>query len=127
MMDIIYACAWLTVVALHGDSGDSGLCGISEKSPRSLQGREVINGREILQLYPTHAQGLQAAKYWTRAWTFQELMLSRRRLMFDQHQMHFGCNLGRYAESINNIMDPQQLLETLLKPELNDFFMVQLR
>jgi hypothetical protein len=127
MMDIIYACAWLTVVALHGDSGDSGLCGISEKSPRSPQGREVINGREILQLYPTHSQGLQAAKYWTRAWTFQELMLSRRRLMFDQHQMHFGCNLGRYAESINNSMDPQQLLETLLKPELNDFFMVLFR
>lgn len=125
MMDVIYAGAWLTIVALDGEAGDSGLRGINAKNYRVPQGREVIEGKELLQLFPAHAQEMVAAKYWTRAWTFQEFLLSHRRLMFGKHQMHFGCNIGRYAETINNFSDPEGLLEKLAKPDLEGFFFVR--
>ncbi|KAI0841490.1 HET-domain-containing protein [Hypoxylon sp. FL0890] len=41
MMDLIYSCSWESIVALHSDSADTGLCGLSEKNP-------VVSSRRIL-------------------------------------------------------------------------------
>lgn len=52
IMDIIYSCYWVTIVALDGNDADARLCGVSAKSPRVPQANESIEGSQLLSLFP---------------------------------------------------------------------------
>ncbi|RYN75649.1 hypothetical protein AA0120_g11973 [Alternaria tenuissima] len=91
-MGAVYRGATLTIIAAAGDSPHNGLPGING-TPRGQQYSHAVgtSGQRIL--------GLEVPKYdiqdsvWnTRGWTFQELVLSRRRLVFTRSQMYFQCN-----------------------------------
>ncbi|KAI1373381.1 HET-domain-containing protein [Hypoxylon crocopeplum] len=122
MMDTIYNCAWATIVALHGDNTDAGLCGVSTKNQRVPQGSEIIEGSQLLNLFPTLNQELTGATYCTRAWTLQEFLLCSRRILFGKHQVHFVCNTGRYCESIDDSLDPGDVLN--LDRKHSDLFLL---
>ncbi|KAI1104679.1 HET-domain-containing protein [Jackrogersella minutella] len=122
MMDVIYNCAWVTIVALHGDNADVGLCGVSPKNPRVPQRSEVVEGNQLLNLFPTLHQELTGATYCARAWTLQEFLLCSRRLLFGKDQIHFVCNTGRYCESIDDGLDPGHVLDR--DPAQSDFFLL---
>jgi hypothetical protein len=106
MMDVIYQCAVVTIIALSGEHSDTGLAGVSLKTPRVPQGHEVIDGKEILTIFPMLIQDMEGRKYPTRAWTMQEAMLTRCRLVFTQHQVHLWCNSAGFCESIDETVDP---------------------
>ncbi|KAE9363988.1 HET-domain-containing protein [Stipitochalara longipes BDJ] len=90
-MDEIYHGAELTIIAAAGKDADYGLPRVSS-TPRKLL-RSVQIGVDTLVYVPEHTFSLsrQAAAWLRRGWTYQEGILSRRRLLFMDHQVYFQC------------------------------------
>ena len=103
-MDSIYANAELTIVAAAGDDETFGLPGVGkqERSPQ-LSARHA-DSRVISTLTHPH-QRILTSKWSTRGWTYQEAVLSRRRLVFTSEQMYFECNAMNCYESISSSLD----------------------
>ncbi|KAK3302124.1 heterokaryon incompatibility protein-domain-containing protein [Chaetomium strumarium] len=88
-MDRIYSGATLTIVAAAGDDARYGLPGVS-RDRRHQQASIVLGGRRLLA-FPDATQDVRRSKWSTRAWTYQEGLLSRRRLVFTHSQVYFQC------------------------------------
>ncbi|OQO00643.1 hypothetical protein B0A48_13133 [Cryoendolithus antarcticus] len=99
-MNDIYAGADATIVAAdHVRGHRRGLCGIQPRAPLSA---EVIDGREYCVM-PTFPQSsLSMSTWYRRAWTYQEWILSRRRLVFLHDQVYFECLEGRDFEALED-------------------------
>jgi hypothetical protein len=54
----------------------------------------------------TLKQQISASKWVTRAWTYQEAILSPRCIYFTQHQVYFECNVDQRCESIVDSSSP---------------------
>ncbi|KAK0610144.1 heterokaryon incompatibility protein-domain-containing protein [Bombardia bombarda] len=102
MMDLIYGCAVLTLVAMAGDNSAAGLPGVSPTSPRVRQAHEMIGGREFVTVPPTLDAEQDASTWDTRAWTLQERVLSTRKLYFTASQMHFTCGRVNIGEATDD-------------------------
>ncbi|KAM7211641.1 HET domain containing protein [Rhypophila decipiens] len=98
IMDMIYGCAALTLVAMSGSDSNAGLAGVSERNPRSRQWKETIDGLEFFTVPPVTNAEKEASGWEARAWTLQEGLLSRRKLYFTQSQMYFQCQCLATAE-----------------------------
>ncbi|KAK5997066.1 hypothetical protein PT974_02417 [Cladobotryum mycophilum] len=92
-MDRIYYNANLTIIAMAGDNANYGIPGITA-TPRLSQKFAKFGDHIILQ----PSQDFTAIKsrsgltgHASRAWTFQEEMLSRRRLYFSDDMAWFKC------------------------------------
>jgi hypothetical protein len=90
-MDEVYRGAELAIIASAGSDANYGLPGvgsISRKSPRSIQIRV-----DTLVDMSEHAFSLSlgGATWSRRGWTYQEGVLSRRRLVFMENQVYFQC------------------------------------
>ncbi|KAH7397632.1 heterokaryon incompatibility protein-domain-containing protein [Cadophora sp. MPI-SDFR-AT-0126] len=102
-MDLIYQNAELTIIAAAGDNPTYGLPGVCERErkPHNLTTCAKIGRNFLISLDPYLTSLLAGTKWETRAWTYQEGLLSRRRLVFAEEQMYFEC-YGMYCcESIN--------------------------
>lgn len=116
MMDLIYSCTYVTIVALHGENADSGLCGVHDSSTshqRVRQACEVVDGNELISIFALANHELMNARYNTWAWTLQEFLLSPRQLVFGKDQVYFICNTAQYTETIDEILDPANVLASL--------------
>ena len=90
-MDLIYQNAIVTIVAAAGKNPSYGLPGVSRRERRP-QLRARIRSTVFINHWP-NTQSLVADSYWaSRGWTFQEALLSRRRLVFTDEQVYFECN-----------------------------------
>ena len=98
-MDLIYGNAEVTLVALVDNPSD-GLPGVSF-SRRTRQPSLRIGGMDILGSMGPPAQSIMDSKWWMRAWTLQEAVLSRRRLYFTPEQAYFECCLTHHCETVN--------------------------
>ncbi|KAJ4989027.1 tol protein [Stagonosporopsis vannaccii] len=105
-MSSIYMNAQLTIIAAAGSDPTHGLPGVGSY----LRERQVGYHEEgdslclsALDLYPYTPNGyLEDAlhsKWAKRAWTYQEGMFSRRRLIFTERQVIFSCNKETCFES----------------------------
>ncbi|OTA93527.1 hypothetical protein M434DRAFT_395570 [Hypoxylon sp. CO27-5] len=89
-MGHIYNNASLKIIAAAGSSPNHGLPGVStereRRAPRSTISNWTIDG------YPDNPiQTIRNSVWMTRAWTYQEALLSRRRLIFTDEQVYFEC------------------------------------
>lgn len=130
-MDLIYSCAYVTIVALHDENADSGLCGVRDSGPPSSHQRvqqacEVVDGNELISIFAPAKHELMNARYNTRAWTLQEFLLSPRRLVFGEDQVCFICNTAQYTETIDEILDPANVLASLGGLQTGFYFPVSL-
>ncbi|KAK7728378.1 hypothetical protein SLS63_006607 [Diaporthe eres] len=98
-MDAVYKHASLTIIAAAGTDESSGLPGVAQDRPAkqtSIQTDEV----SILSTLPSPVHQIVESKWASRAWTFQEAILSRRRLVFTEDQLYFECDSMHCYESL---------------------------
>jgi hypothetical protein len=91
-MDRIYARALFTIVAADGAHANLGLSGISR--PRSPPVNQIVEELDhgIHVMYPIRVpQDLGTSIWNTRAWTFQEKLLSRRLMIFSGGRVIWHC------------------------------------
>jgi hypothetical protein len=97
-MTAIYSLASFTIVAAIGQDADAGLPG-SPVTPRAIkQASADIQGMTIVNRFPDINHALDAAFWNTRAWTFQERVLSERLLVFGPRQVYYRCRHKRLRE-----------------------------
>jgi Heterokaryon incompatibility protein (HET) len=106
-MDLVYGNAEITLVALV-DNPSYGLPGVSHSRTRQPSLR--IGDVDILGSMRPPMHSIMDSKWWTRAWTFQEAVLSRRRLYFTPEQAYFECCLSHHCETVNFIPTSQDIL-----------------
>ncbi|KAH8678274.1 heterokaryon incompatibility protein-domain-containing protein [Xylariales sp. PMI_506] len=86
VMDLIYERAWLTVVACHGHDADAGLPGVRRGS----------------RIASNHTIEVSPRMHYSRAWTFQEVILPRRVLYFTEMKVYFRCRMEEFVESCSD-------------------------
>lgn len=102
-MGRIYNAAEFTIVALTGDDAEHGLPGVS--APRSFtQCRLDCLGIDIVQMLPNIVDIRRDSVWDNRGWTYQEGVLSRRRLFFSETAVYSVCScLSREEQYIEAI------------------------
>lgn len=103
-MHLVYGGAELTIFAASGQDGDSGLPGVNGTRRRS-QARSLIKGTQFASTLVHPLSRVMESKWSTRGWTYQEAVLSYRRLFFTEEQTYFMCNSMQYWESIHIPLD----------------------
>jgi hypothetical protein len=103
-MDKIYQQAKMTIVAAYGTDADTGLPGVRPKSRLSSQHVVNVQGMKISNVLPGLGNAVDAAPWNTRAWTYQERLLSNRKLYFCKEQVFLECDHGQYREDM--LIDP---------------------
>ncbi|OCK92238.1 HET-domain-containing protein [Cenococcum geophilum 1.58] len=102
IMHSIYRASWATIVALSGTSANSGLPRINPNIPVDQQKAFNLDKTRLLTAMPTLQQQCNESMWATRAWTFQEALLSPRCLYFTESQVYFECNATQSSESIDD-------------------------
>ncbi|KAM7210284.1 HET domain containing protein [Rhypophila decipiens] len=100
-MDLIYACAYATIIASAGSDANFGLPGVGKArttypSPLVVHGGEL----EILPTRPPLSFAIADTAWITRGWTYQEVALSRRCLFFTTEQVYFACSAMDCCEAV---------------------------
>ncbi|KAF5631511.1 hypothetical protein F25303_9670 [Fusarium sp. NRRL 25303] len=98
VMDLVYERAWLTIVAACGHDADARLPGVQEGTrDGSSNSFKIMPGVEMGIV--TGLDGLlERSVYHSRAWTFQEQVLSRRVLYFVENKVFYRCRAAEHAE-----------------------------
>ncbi|KAJ0119508.1 hypothetical protein J7T55_013710 [Diaporthe amygdali] len=98
-MNVIYENADLTIVAAAGADETYGLPGVDQR-PRTPQKTARFNGLSVITTLKDPRSLIRASHWASRGWTFQEAVLSRRRLVFTDEQLYFECNSMNCFESV---------------------------
>ena len=95
-MDVIYHQAFAVIVAAYGSDVHAGLPGVRAGSRRRTQHVEIVQG---IKLANTRAcPSILNTAYNSRSWTFQEILLARRVLVFGTNALWFRCERGLWEE-----------------------------
>lgn len=99
-MDTIYEAANLTIIAACGGSGEHGLPSVS-RTMKALDEDTTPpwNGIVYSEFSNPHLRQFQNSTYSTRGWTFQEDLLSQRRLIFTNDRATLYYEEDRISES----------------------------
>ncbi|EGS22280.1 monooxygenase-like protein [Thermochaetoides thermophila DSM 1495] len=100
-MNLIYAGAYLVIIAAGGDNANAGIAGVQPGS-RGISCQQLIE-----QIRPGFRIGidynwemeLKESKYRTRGWTFQEERLANRMLVFIGGTVAFQCRIESESRS----------------------------
>ena len=88
---MIYGNAALTIVAAAGDDANAGLPGVRSDLPRRSTPTARIQSLNLTALPKASEFEVNASRWNTRAWTFQERTLSTRLLLFTKNSITFEC------------------------------------
>ena len=108
-MDKVYAGAVLTIIAAAGRDASFGLPGVGGVA-RSMQPSVVVRDALLVSSLCPPDISICSSRRASRGWTYQEGMLSKRRLVFTEEQVYFECQVENFCESI---IKPQALLKKL--------------
>ena len=102
LMAGIYGSAQMTIIAAAGSDPRYGLPGVSR--PLEIRRPHARVGNRTLTW--TFGSGslrddVSASVWSTRGWTYQEDILSARRLVFTEQQVYFQCGLSGYYQAFN--------------------------
>lgn len=98
-MDLIYNNSELNIIAAAGEDPSYGLPGIQSRNPSQPCAQLGDYFLVSTLVDPTHS--IQTSKWMSRAWTYQEGVLSRRRLIFTDEQVYFECSSMYACEVLN--------------------------
>ena len=104
-MDAVYEAADITIIAAAGEDEDFGLPGVSKPSRTTQPVAVIDDSLSVISSMRDPHSSIQGSRWWTRGWTFQEGVLSRRRLVFTKEQVYFECNAMNCYESLQSPLD----------------------
>jgi hypothetical protein len=84
-MRYIYAAAKCTIAAVSAENADSGLLGITTTRASVFKSQDEL------------AALVKASPWSTRAWCYQEKVLSHRLILFTSHGIYLQCQQGSYT------------------------------
>ncbi|KAK4171832.1 putative HET domain-containing protein [Triangularia setosa] len=99
-MATIYEGAEVTLVAAAGNGASHGLPGIRSTTRRPQPQYHLDNGKTLVSTLRDPRHDILESSYWTRGWTYQEGILSNRRIVFTEHQAYWECRSMAAQESI---------------------------
>ncbi|TRX94471.1 hypothetical protein FHL15_004626 [Xylaria flabelliformis] len=107
IMDHIYENATMTIVAMAGSDDTYGLPGVGTEPivSRNEPAKATLAGHTLVSLNPDILASVRNSEWSTRAWTFQEALLSRRCLLFTPDQVYFICRTTYWSEFLPNFPD----------------------
>jgi hypothetical protein len=114
-MAAIYSRAAFTIVVACGDNMDVQIPGVSLKR-RALTNVCTIGTARLVNCFPKMESLLEASTWETRGWTFQEKILSRRKLFITPVQLVWSCGEGLIYEDNSSNPYPTRFLDTQLDP-----------
>ncbi|KFA60137.1 hypothetical protein S40285_09600 [Stachybotrys chlorohalonatus IBT 40285] len=91
-MGVIYGSAVLTIAATCGDGAEASLPGVTPGSRNIIQRTEIVQGHRLANRPWDFTRSVSESKWNTRAWTFQERVLSKRKLFLTPQMMFFRCS-----------------------------------
>jgi hypothetical protein len=100
-MDAIYRGADLTIIAAAGQDENYGLPGVGTTKRKKQQQIVELESCTILSTGPDPSYETQQSRWASRGWTFQEGLLSRRRLYFTDTQSWFECGNACWMEGLS--------------------------
>ncbi|OCT54140.1 hypothetical protein CLCR_00161 [Cladophialophora carrionii] len=103
-MTTIYEAAELTIVAAAGSGASRGLPGVRSRPRRPQPKYYLDSGSVLLSMLRDPRRDILESTYWTRGWTYQEGVLSNRRLVFTDEQMYWECRNMAAQESIDVVV-----------------------
>lgn len=112
-MGSIYACTELTIISMGDDQAIDGFSRLRHVNQEDQPWAEAGPYSLLLSSLPDPADQIRNSKWMTRAWTYQEGLLSRRRLVFTKHQMYFQCLQHHETESLNGFVAFPPLFENI--------------
>ncbi|KAL0253219.1 hypothetical protein SLS55_010191 [Diplodia seriata] len=92
-MAVIYSSAELTLINASGSSMHEPIPGVTTNR-KSLQSKETMFGFEFTNAYPDFRSLLKNTTWFKRGWTYQEAVLSRRKLIFTPFETFFEDSQG---------------------------------
>lgn len=95
-MDAIYSRATITIVEATDSEPSKGLECLHSRSPKQSAVR--IDGIRFIVAEPALDWILSRSKWFTRGWTYQEFLMSKRLLVFTSSKAHYVCQTGTFAE-----------------------------
>lgn len=101
-MDEIYSNAYFTIIAAAGTTARDGLPGISGVS-RIDQVEVKADGCTFLEILCV-PDAIRSSTWATRAWTYQEGLLSKRCLIFTERGVLYRCADRRIDESVQRLV-----------------------
>ncbi|KAH4221737.1 hypothetical protein HBH64_156120 [Parastagonospora nodorum] len=100
-MDQVYRNSAINIINAAGEGPDCGLSGVSDRT-RGKQ--ELVDVHCVrYSTLPCPKQELAQSSWAKRGWTYQEGLLSRRRIVFTQRQIYFQCLQTYGCEAIPGI------------------------
>jgi hypothetical protein len=91
-MDRIYGSSVLTIAATYGEGAEAGLPGVRPGTRSMIQGIETVQGIRLANRPWSFDKSVEESKWNTRAWTFQERILTKRILYITPQQIFFKCD-----------------------------------
>ncbi|KAK8152378.1 heterokaryon incompatibility protein-domain-containing protein [Phyllosticta citribraziliensis] len=105
VMDRIYSNAEFTICAADGSNAKAGLVAFDSPEASSEQVIERCAPGVRLMISRDVESQIASSAWNSRAWTFQERLLSRRCLIFTQGRVFFQCRKATFSEDI--VASPQ--------------------
>jgi hypothetical protein len=101
-MDLIYGNAVFTICAADGPGASTGLLAMDEYTGTGSKDQLIADCTEDVRLVVSRPPEMyiKSSKWNTRAWTFQERLLSRRCLIFTGSRVYFQCRSTGMSEDI---------------------------
>ncbi|RFU26144.1 hypothetical protein B7463_g10183, partial [Scytalidium lignicola] len=108
-MEQIYRSALVTIVAASGSDPHYGLPGVSRSRLRKGQIIGRVGARVLVSgaIHQLQKDAFKNAKWNTRAWTFQESVLSQRLLIFTDYEVSFHCFEAECFEHLTHPISPE--------------------
>ena len=99
-MDAIYQNSDVTIVAVGGQDGNYGLPGVGRRHRRK-QASGSVGKHFLISTMNSPGSLVENSKWITRGWTYQEGLLSKRRLVFTDEQIYYECHGMHCCETLD--------------------------
>ncbi|KAF2713989.1 HET-domain-containing protein [Pleomassaria siparia CBS 279.74] len=100
-MTLIYSEAEFTIVAAAGDDPSHGIPGVNLTPRRPQPKFELESGSVLVSTLRDPRLEIEDSQWSTRGWTYQEGILSNRRLVFTEYQAYWECRCMAIHDSIS--------------------------